>query len=81
MFTDNIETIMYNGVVTIGGNYIIPKGIVTVSWYWTDDEGQLHTNKLNTVIYFPDSSINVLSETTLAESMKGDGGTWVITKR
>ena len=37
MFTDKIEPIIYNGVETIGGDNIIPKGIVTVNWSWTDD--------------------------------------------
>ena len=50
MFTDNIEPIISNGVVTIGEKYIIPKGIVTVSWYWIGDVGQLNTNILNTVL-------------------------------
>ena len=72
MFTDKIDPIIYNLVAAIGGKYIIPKGIVTVIWYWTDDEGQLHTNKLNTVLYFTYSSVNILSETTLSKSMKDD---------
>ena len=45
MFTENTDPIISNGVAKIGGKNIIPKGIGTVSWYWTDDEGQLHTNK------------------------------------
>ena len=44
MFTNNINPIISNGVTTIGGKYLIPKQIVTVSWYWTDDEGRIHTN-------------------------------------
>ena len=31
MFTDNIDTIVSNGVATIGGKYIITKEIGTVS--------------------------------------------------
>ena len=52
MFTDNIEPIISNGVANIGVKYIISKRIVTVSCSYTDDEGQLHINKLNTVPYF-----------------------------
>ena len=37
MFTYKIEPIISNGVSTIGGKYIIPKGIGKVIWYWTDD--------------------------------------------
>ena len=72
MFTDNIDPIIYNGVETIGRTYLGPKGIVTVSWSWTDDEGKLYTNKFNNALYFPDSSFNIPSETALAESIKDD---------
>ena len=47
MFTDMIEPIISNGLATIGGKYLIKKGIVTVSWSWTDDEGQLNTKKFD----------------------------------
>ena len=49
MFTYNIEPIICNGVEIIGGKNIITKGIGTVSWYWTDEYGQQHTNILNNV--------------------------------
>ena len=65
---------------TIGGKYLIPKWIGTVSWSWTDDEEQLHTEKFNNVLYFTDSLVKILSETAMAESMKYDEGTWVLTK-
>ena len=67
-------------MATIGGKYIIPRMIGKVSWYWNDDEVQLHTNKLNNVLYFTDSPVNILSATALAESMKDDEGTWVLAK-
>ena len=50
MFTDKIESIISNGVTPIGGNNLIKKCIGTVSWYYTDDEGKLHTKKLNNVL-------------------------------
>ena len=81
MFTDNIDTIISNGVATICGKDVIPKYIGTVIWSWIDDEGVLHTNKLNNVLYFPDSLVNILSETSLAESIKDDEGPWLLTKR
>ena len=59
---------------------LFTKGVGTVSWYWTDDKGKLYTNKLNNILYFPDSPVNVLSATTLYESMKDDEGTWMVTK-
>ena len=54
IFSDNIETVISNGVETIGRKYLIQKGIVTFSWYWTDDEGKLHKKILNNVLYFTD---------------------------
>ena len=54
MFTDKIYPIMFDGVATIGIKYLIPKGIGTDGWYWTDYEVQLDTNKLNNVLYFQD---------------------------
>ena len=80
MFTDRINPITSNGVATIGREYIIPKGIGTVIWYWNDDEGQLTTNKLNNVLYFTESPVNILSETILTGFMNYDEGTWVPTK-
>ena len=53
MFTDKIYPIISNRVATIGGTDIIPKGIGTFSWSCTDDEGQLHTKKINSVLCFP----------------------------
>ena len=72
MFTENIEPIISNGAATIGGKYLIPKRIGTVSWSWTYDEVQFHTNKLNNVSYLLDSPVDILSATALAESMKYD---------
>ena len=81
IFNDNIEPIPYNVVATIGEKSLIPKGIGTVSWSWTDDEEQLYTNKLNNLIYFKESPVNILSENSLDEFMKVDEVTWVLTKR
>ena len=61
MFTDKIELINSNGVANISGEHLILKGIVIVSWSWTDDEGQLHIKKFNNVTYFSDSSFNILN--------------------
>ena len=80
MSTDKIGPIISNGVVTIGRKDLIPKGIITVRWSWTDDEGQLQTNKFNNVLQFIDSTFNILIATALVEFMKGGDGTWVLTK-
>ena len=60
---------------------ITTKGIGTVICYCTDDEGQPHKNKLNNVLNFPESTVNILSATTLDKSMKDNEETGVPTKR
>ena len=75
MFTDKTHTIISNAVATICVKYLIPKVIDTVSWYSTGYKRKLHKNKLNIVLYFKDSLVNILSATTLAKSMRDDEGT------
>ena len=60
------------------GKILFPKVIGTVICYCTDEKGQLYTRKLNNVIYFTDSSFNIISETVLYEYIKYDEGTWVL---
>ena len=78
--TDKIGQIVSNVVATIDGKDIIPKGIGTVIWSWTDYEGQLHTNKLNNVIYFPYSTVNILMTNALAVFTNYYEVIWVLTK-
>ena len=42
--------------------------------------GKLHTKKLNNLIYFPYSSVKLLSATAFTEYIKDDEVTWVLTK-
>ena len=81
MFTEKIEPIISNGVTTICGKDLIPKGIGKFSWYCNDDEGKLHTNIFNTVLYPPYSPVNIIIATAPSESMKDYEETWVLTKR
>ena len=64
----------------IGGKFLHSKGYGTVFWYWTDDGGQLLSDKLKTVLYFPDSPINILSATDLSGSMQDFEGIRVLTR-
>ena len=65
MFIYKIDPITTNGVVTIGEKYLTPKSIGIVSWLWNKDEVQINTKKLNNLIYFPDSPVNIISVTSL----------------
>ena len=64
----------------MGRKDIIPKGIGTGIWSWTDDRVKLHTNKFNNLLHFTSSPIDILSKILLVEYMKGDEVTWVLTK-
>ena len=55
MFTEKIDKIISSEVENIGEKDLITKVIFIVSWSWTDNEGKLHTEKLNNLLYFPDS--------------------------
>ena len=52
-------------MATIDERNLIPEGIVTVSLSWTDDEGKLHIKKLNNILYFTESPVNIICETEL----------------
>ena len=54
MFTDKIYPMMSNGVSTIGGKDIHPKGAVKVIWSCTDDLKKTYKNKFKNVLYFID---------------------------
>ena len=77
MFTDKIDLIICISVSSTVRKNLIPKGIGTVIWSWTYDEGQLITKKFNNLIYFPEPPVNILSTTALSESMKDDQEAWV----
>ena len=79
MFTDKIYINILNGVENIGGKVIITKWIGTVGWSCTD-EVQLNVKKLNNWLYFPNSAVNILSETASAKSIKYYEVTMVLTK-
>ena len=79
-FNDKTEHIISIGVETLG-KHIIPKGIDTFIWSWTDDDGKLYTKKFNNVLYFAYLPVHILSSTALAKSMKDDELTWVLTER
>ena len=50
MLAEKIYTIITNGLETICKKYMIQKGIDTVIWYWTDDEGQRNNKILNNLL-------------------------------
>ena len=68
-------------IATIGGNKNSASGMGTVQWRWKDDNRKVHTMDIESVLYFPQSPVNILSLTTLAEKLKDDNGTGINTKK
>ena len=64
----------------IDGKYLHVKGIGTVWWSWTHDEGQLRSNNLKDLLYFTKSLVKILIETDLYRSIKYDRVIWALTK-
>ena len=67
-------------VATIGGQCNFPKGIGTVTWTWTDDEGTEHTFDVDGVHYFPRSPVNILGVTAFAAQLNDEDATGIDTK-
>ena len=53
----------------------------TVKWSWKDDDGKLHTHRLELALYFTESPANIISSTALADQYDDDDGTYIKTKR
>jgi hypothetical protein len=81
MFQDLKDVTSPNVVATIGGKNSSPSGVGTVKWTWKDDDGKDHTFIFENVLYFPNSPVNVLSVTSLADFLNDDEGTGIDTKR
>jgi hypothetical protein len=67
-------------VATIGGKLNRPGGIGTVEWTWKDDTGESHTERLDNVLFFPQSPINIMSVTEFAKQLDDEEGTGIDTK-
>ncbi len=67
-------------VATITGQVNMPQGVGTVSWSWTDDNGDLHTHLVEHVYCFPASPINILGVTAFACQLANEESTGVDTK-
>ena len=62
-------------VATIGGKLNRLAGISTVKWKWKDDNGVMHKELLEQVLYFPQSTITIMSVTEFARQLDDEEGT------
>ena len=81
MFEGEIKRTNQHSVATIGGSKNSSAGMGTVNWRWKDDHGKSYTMKIKDVLFFPDSPVNILSITCLADQFNDDDGTGIDTKR
>ena len=68
-------------VATIGGAKNSAAGMCTTQWSWKDDDAKHHTIDVENVLYFPQSPVNILSITSLADQFNDDDGTGVNNNR
>ena len=59
-------------VAKIGGNLNWPAGIGTVKWKRKDDNGVMHKELLEQVLYFPQSTITIMSVTEFARQLNDE---------
>ena len=70
-----------SGVATIGGDPLTPQGQGSCHIYIKDDSGKVVPLTLHNALYFPDSPVNIISISRLADSYDDDEGTFVKTTR
>ena len=71
MFTEFKET--NKGIVaTISCKLNRPAGIGTVKWKWKNDNGVMHKELLEQVLYFPQSTITIMSVTEFARQLNDE---------
>ena len=62
-------------MATIGGKLNRLAGISTVKWKWKDDNGVMHKELLEKVLYLPQSPINIMSVTEFSRQLDDEEGT------
>ena len=80
-FVEELEPAPHTHVATIGKDTHKPLGKATARILFKDNDGISHTIDLQNAYYFPDSPVNVMSVTALAEQLDDDEGTWIQTCR
>jgi hypothetical protein len=78
-FVEDLEPAPHMHVATIGKDTHRPLGKATAKISFKDDNGVSHTIELQNAYFFPDSPVNVMSVTALADQFDDDEGTWIQT--
>ena len=68
-------------VSAVNGEGNLPAGCGDVPIEWKDDKGQDYKIILKNVLHFPKSPVKILSVVSLAEQLKDDLDTWILSRR
>jgi len=80
-FDGKLQRVSNHIVATIRGKGHPASGIGTVKWRWTNnDAGKSHDHLIRVVLYFLQSPINIISDTTFARQLEDIEGTDIDTK-
>ena len=68
-------------VSAVNGESNVPAGCGDVPVQWTDDDDKIYEIALKNVLHFPNSPVKILSVVELAEQLKDDLDTWILSRR
>ena len=68
-------------VSAVNGEGNLPADCGNVPISWKDDKGQTYNIVLKNVLHFPKSPVKILSVVSLAEQLKDDLDTWILSRR
>ena len=81
MYVGKLRVSDSHKVATIRGKGHSSEGIGTVEWSQTDDCGHKHEYLVENVLYFPQSSVNILSVIEIAKQLNDKEGKGIDTKQ
>ena len=76
-FNQEIST----AVSAVNGSSNKPAGCGDVPVSWTDDNGKEYKVILKNVLHFPDSPVKIMSVVSLAEQLKDELDTWIMSRQ
>ena len=68
-------------VSAVNGASNAPEGVGNVELSWKDDSGKIYKIVLLNVLHFPNSPVKILSVVALADQLKDDWDTWILSRR
>ncbi len=68
-------------VSAVNGQSNLPAGCGDVPVAWKDDQGKVYKITLKNVLHFPNSPVKILSVVGLADQLKDNWDTWILSRR